>query len=227
MRAKLTTLDLYRLDQCPKRWREEPPEPESADPTRELMRKVFLMKAIGRDAGWTFSGIASAWDQLYWEGKEITRENMRESVQGVLAARQIYKRLPKGEIDAHSAKNLFTSLDAGVELHSSGDFLLEYPDRYETWIYLQSTPKKIRRSPLPAIEHYLIYQRVREAAQKPFYLVIYYSSVKRRRATYFRMRDERSFDECRGIVHSLADRARKKLYYPSLGEHCRECKVKC
>jgi len=224
---KLNTLDLYYLDQCPKRWKEDPPKAEDMDPTRELMRKVFLMKAIGRDTGWSFDGIASAWDQLYWQGKEITQENMQESVHGILAARQIYKRLPKGDIEIHSTQNLGSFLDAGVELCSSGDFLLSYPNRSETWIYLHSTPKRIRRSPLPAIEHYLVHQKIREAHKKPFYLVIYHSSVKRKGIGYFRVRDDRSLNECRQIVSNLITRAKKNLDFPSLGEHCKDCSIRC
>lgn len=224
---KLKTLDLYYLDQCPKRWFEDPPKPELMEPTRELMKKIFLMKAIGRETSWTFSGIASAWDQLFWEGKSVTQENMQESVQGILAARQLYKRLPKGEIDTHSTKNLHTSLDSDIHIASSGDFLLDYKDRYEVWLYMRSTPKRIRRSPLPAIEHYLVHKKIRDAYQKPFYLVTYYSNTKYRRASYFRVRSDRSTEECRKIVYNLAARAKKKTNYPSFGDHCKDCSIKC
>lgn len=227
MGLKLNSLDLYYLDQCPKRWAEEPREPEPMEATRELMKKIFLMRTMGREVGWSFSGVASAWDQLFWQNKEITQENMQESVQGILAARQLYKRLPKGEIKAHSTKNLTSCLDSQLEISSTGDFLLIYPDRYEVWVYMRSTPKKIRRSPLPAIEHYLVHQKIRNSHQKPFYLVIYYSNTKRRRASHFRVRSDRSSEECRKIVYNLSDRAKRKIYYPSFGEHCKDCSVKC
>jgi len=224
---KLTTLDFYYLEQCSKRWAEEPLKEEIQDPTRELMRKVLLMKAIGRESSWNFPGIASIWDQIFWQNKDINQQSIRESVQGILAARQLYKRLPKGNLESYSSKNLFSSLSNGILLSSSSDFLLSYPDRYEAWIYYHGTPKRIRRSPLVALEHYLIYQKIRDAHQKPFYLVIYYSSTKRRRVIHFRVRNDQSVDECRKVVYNLADRAKRKIYYPSIGEHCKKCNIKC
>ena len=225
MHNKLSTLDLYYLDQCAKRWQEEPPERDLSDPTRDLMKKVFLMKAIGRDTGWNFSGIASAWDKIFWIGKDVTSENMSQSVQGILAARQLYKRIPKGELEVHSALNFKAYLDAGVILTSCCDFILSYPDRYEGWLYLHSTPKNIRRSPLPTLENYLARANIREPHQKPFYLVVYYSSVKRRKAIYFKIRNNNSIEETRRIVYNLA--AKRKLTYPSLGTHCKECNINC
>jgi hypothetical protein len=225
MLSKLTTLDLYHLDKCPKRWQEEPPTRDLEDPTRNLMKKIFLMKAIGRGTGWDFDSIASAWDQIFWAGKDITTENTRHSVQGILAARQLYKKIPKGELEVHSTLNLKSTLDAGVILSSCCDFLLSYSDRYEGWIYLHSTPKNIRRSPLPTLEHYLLQSSIRESHQKPFYLVTYYSSIKKRKALYFKIRDNLPIEETRRIVYSLA--AKRKLNYPSIGTHCKECNIKC
>lgn len=225
---KLDTLDLYFLSQCPRRWKEQPIERDSLDPTRDLIRKVFLMKALGRETGWTFSGIASVWDDLFWKGKDINRDNIKQSVQGILAARQLYKRLPKGsKLEAHSSGNLICSLDSGLLLSSSSDFLLSYSDRYEAWVYFRSAPIKIRRSPLPAIEHYLVHQKIRDAHKKPFYVVIYYSSVEKRRTIHFRVRDTRTNEECRKIVHNLADIAKKEIYFPSQGDHCKDCSIKC
>ncbi len=225
---QLNTLDLYYVNQCYKRWSEEKIVQPPIDPTRDLIKKIFLMKTIGRNTGWTFGGIASAWDELFWQGKTVTKQAMRESVQGILSARALYKRINKGQkIEAHSTKNLITSLETGIVISSSGDFLLSYPDRYETWIYLQSTPKKIRRSPLPALEHYLLHQKIREAYQKPLYLVIYYASTKRKRTIHFRVRDDRTQEECRKIVYNLTDKIKRNISYPSIGEHCKECNIKC
>lgn len=229
MNNKISTLDLYYSDQCSRRWKEEKlPTEESIDPTRELMKKVFLMRAIGRDAGWKFSGIASVWDQIYWQGKEVTQENMRESVQGILAARKLYKSLPNSsDLLTHSTSNLVSYLDSSLLLSSSGDFLLSYSNRFEVWVYLKSAPKEIRRSPLPILEHYLVHQKVRDAHKKPFYLVCYYSSTKRRQTIHFRVRDDRDYNECRKVVYNLADKIKKNIIYQSAGNHCKDCNIKC
>jgi hypothetical protein len=224
---KFTSLDLYYIDQCPLRWAKDPIQSEQMDPTRKLMKKVILMKAIGRETGWSFSGIASIWDQLFWEKRDITQDSMKESVYGILAARQLYKKLPKEGLETYSVSNLSISLDSSLVVQSSGDFMLSYPDRYETWIYLRSTPKDIRRSPLAAIEHYLIQQRIKPSEQKPFYLVIYYSSIKNKRIVHFRVRDNRNYKECRDIIYCLADQAKRNLSYPSIGEYCKTCSLKC
>lgn len=225
---QLNTLDLYYIDQCSKWWKEDPPKREETDPTRKLMKKVLLMKAIGRESRWTFNRIATVWDQLFWEGKDITRDNMKESVQGILAARQLYNKLPKEKnLEAYSTLNLTSNLDSGIQISSAGDFLLSYPDRYETWIHIKSSPKRIRRSPLPVLEDYLAQQKIRDFYKKPFFLVAYYSSIKRRRAIHFRVRNNYSLEETRKIVFNLADKAKKEIYYPSIGEHCEQCKVKC
>lgn len=186
------------------------------------------MRAIGRETQWSFSGIASLWDEIFWKDKDITRKAMKESVQGVLAARALYKKLPKSQdLEIHSASNLTTYIDSGIQLSSSGDFLLSYSDRYEVWIYFKSTPKKIRRSSLPAIEHYIARQKIRAVYQKPFFLVCYHTNSKKRNPTFFRVRSDFSESQCRNIVLNLATAAKNKVNYPVQNDQCQNCEVSC
>lgn len=222
---KLTTLDLHNETLCPMRARLSSFPPRRTDPARELIRRVFLLKAVGRKTGWTPRGLAKAWDEIYWVGKDINRVNMDASIKGVLSAKALYNRLPKEGFSVHSIKNLSTVIDSSVELSSSGDFLLEYPDRYETWIYKRWSHKEARRSILPTAEHLLVQRNVSD--EKPFFLTFYYVSTERTTPVNFRIQSERPEEENARVITSLCDQARKGIYFPKGGSHCDGCEINC
>jgi hypothetical protein len=189
-----------------------PPIQEDSSPAREL-------------TGWTPKGIANVWDEIFWSGREMNRVNMDASVRGVLSARALYRKLPKEGFSIHSVKNLSIMIDSSVELSSSGDFLLEYPDRYETWIYKRWSHKQARRSILPTAEHFLFQRAVKE--DKPFFLAFYYVSTERMTPINFRIADTNSEPENSKIITHLCDQARKGISYPVAGDHCSGCEVNC
>ena len=222
---RLTTFDLFNESLCPMRARLDPPVQEESSPARELVRRVFLLKAIGRETGWTPKGIANAWDEIFWSGKEMNRVNMDASVRGVLSARALYRNLPKDGFSVHSTKNLSTMIDSSVELSSSGDFLLEYPDRYETWIYKRWNHKQARRSILPLAEHFLFQRGAKE--DKPFFLTFYYVNTNRMTPINFRIASTHSENYNSKIITHLCDQVRKGISYPVGGEHCSGCEINC
>jgi len=224
---KLTTLDLYDLSTCPRRWFKDKPVRDDDSPARELIRRIFLTKALGREKGWTPLGIANIWDDLFWQGKDITQASMDESIRGVLAARKLYRQLPREGFKVHSALQLSTMVQSATDLGSVGDFLLSYPDRIETWVYGRRTVKEVRKSCLPAVEHYLIQKKIRGAQDRPFYLVCYYVSTNRMRPIHFRIRDDGNLATNEKQVVHLCNLARKKIDFPSAGDHCLKCKVNC
>ena len=172
-------------------------------------------------------GIASAWDQIFWKDKEITRQTINDSVRGVLAARKLYNKLPSGDFKIFSAGSLDSMIDSSILLTSVGDFVLAYEDRIETWVYRKATPKEVRRSILPSAEHYLLQKKVRMAKEKPFFLVSYFISTSSMKPIHFRIRNNLQYLENEKIVLSLSQIALKSNFYPSAGSQCEKCKVNC
>lgn len=222
---RLSTWDLYQISLCPKRFLESPVARDQGDPARVIAKKAILLRAVGRTTGWTGAGIARAWDEIFWAGREITKENLDASVRGILATRGLFRSLPDKGFIAHSPLEIETQMDSSIYLSSMSDFILSYEDRYESWIYLKASPKEIRRSPIPAVEHYLIQKR--EDRDKPFYLVIFYSSTRSMRPIHFRIRCSLPISATERITMSLCSMARRNISYPRLGEHCKDCEIKC
>lgn len=222
---RISTWDLYQLTLCPKRFLESGPRKREDSPARELIKKVFLLKALGRERDWTLKGLAPIWDDIFWRGKDFNKSTADDSVRGILAARKLYKSMPKEGFNTYPVSKLKTMVDSSIELSSSGDFLLSYPDRYETWLYFRSDPKDIRRSILPIVEHYLIYKRLKE--KKPFYLVCYFISTERLSPIHFRVLDDRTEEECDNIAAYLCTQAKRKISYPVKGLYCKDCPLDC
>jgi hypothetical protein len=227
----LNTLDLYNIDKCSKWWIEELSkikDDKVSDPTQELIKKIFLMKSVGRDTGWNFKGIASLWDKIFWRDKDVNKDSIKQSVKGILSARHLYKKISvKNDIEIYSTNNLTTYLDCASKIKSSGDFLLSYPNRYETWIYSDMKKIDVKKSPLVMLEHYLIQQSIRDFHQKEFYLVIYHTSINRKTGLFFKTKGELNINQNRIIFSNLVSRANKKINFPSIGNHCDKCNLEC
>lgn len=223
---RVSTWELYQRTICPKRALESPVLlAEEFSPARDLVKRVFLLRAIGRETGWTRKGIARVWDELFWSGKEINRLNMDASVKGLLAARALYKNLPKEGFSVHSTSSISQMLDTSIELSSAGDFILSYPDRNEIWIYQRASHKQGRRSVLPQLEHFLLQKKIKD--DKPFYLVFYFTSTNRRTPIHFRIRDDYSIEANEKLAFSLCRQAKKQISYPVYGTQCDHCGVNC
>lgn len=224
---RLSTWDLYQLTLCPKRLIESGAVGRESSPARDLIKKIFTLKALGRERDWSLRGLAPLWDEIFWKDREYTQEAANESVAGLLAARKLYKSLPQDhdQFNIHPVSNLKTMVDGSVEISSSGDFLLEYPDRYETWFYMRSDPRQARKTILPQLEHYLIYSKVKE--QKPFYLVFYFLTTERVTPIHFRTLDTTSEERCGLLAAFLTTQCKKRISYPARGQNCRDCPIDC
>lgn len=225
---RLSTWDLYQLTLCPKRLIESGAVERESSPARDLIKKIFILKALGREKDWSLKGLAPLWDEIFWKDREYTQEAADESVQGLLAARKLYQSLPdinEGKFNIHPVSNLKTMVDSSVELSSLGDFLLEYQNRYETWIYLHSEPRLARRTVLPQLEHYLVGAKIRE--QRPFYLVFYFLSTERLTPIHFRIQDTTSQEECGLLAAFLTTQCKKRISYPVRGVNCKDCPLGC
>lgn len=222
---RLSTWDLYQLTLCPKRLIESGAVERESSPARELIKKIFILKALGREKDWSLKGLAPLWDEIFWQGREYTQEAAEASVAGILAAQKLYRSLPQEGFNIHPTPSLKTMVDSSVELHSSGDFLLEYPDRYETWLYFRCDPRQARKTILPQLEHYLVYSRVRE--QKPFYLAFYFLTTERITPIHFRVRDNTLEEECGSLATLLTTQCKKRISYPVRGVNCKDCPLGC
>jgi hypothetical protein len=229
-RINFSSIDLYYINQCSKRWFEEisRAKKNQREPQQELLRKVFLMKSIGREYGWNFKGIAALWDRIFWSDRDVNRKTIRESAKSLMAIKSLYNRVsPGNNVEPYSVRNLDTFIDSTMMISSAGDFLLSYPDRYETWIYMDTKKNDIIRSPLLSIEHYLIQQSIRDFHQKEFHLVIYYMTGKRKKGSFFRIKSNFRIDYNRKVVLNLATRGTEKIVFPSGGGHCKDCSLDC
>jgi hypothetical protein len=225
---RLTTIDLYEIAKCSKRWLEDPPlQKDQTSPVRELIKQMILLKGAGKQEGWDFSSIANYWDSIFWAGREVNRENMDLSIKGILAARKLYRHLPKENVEIFSTAELTSSIDSSIEIFSSGDFVIVHPDRIETWIYTSIQPKDIRRSILPAAEHLLIQKKVRAAQNRPFFLVVYKATMRGLSPGYAMIASTGAEAGNEMAIMQLCNIARRKISIPTICEHCNNCKVDC
>jgi hypothetical protein len=228
---KLTTWDIHKASICLKRYYNEPIKEEAFPPTRELIKRIVLLKALGRERKWTIKGLASAWDGVFWQGKEVNQDNINASVKGVISLRKIYNRLPEN-YDAYSCKEIYRNIDGGVYLYSSGDFFLVTDRGIEIWIYKKTNIKEMKRSLLPAAELRALEGSVRayilsntqgardplEALRERVSLVFYYSgngmrpSIKK----VWCERNDRAVD-------AICDLIRRRIEWPSYSDNCKDC----
>ena len=221
----MDTWDLYRYSLCPKRWSEEDSLRQDS-PARELIKQTFLLRALGRSTGWTPKGIATIWDEIFWKGKKVTRETIDQSVSGVIATKKLYNSLPKGDFKVESTELLTTSIDSTAELRSSGDFILNFSDRIEIWIYGKYKINDIRKGCWPALEYFLFQKKMRGPLKKPFFFIMYYAPTKGTKPFVLRIRVLPNFPAAEKIAVHLVNGIKKKVFYPISGD-CKECSLQC
>ena len=208
----------------------------SPSPSQEAMKKIVLLKALGRERKWTVKGLALLWDNFFWSGRQATKDNLDKSVKGVIGLRKLYKTLPeKGQ--AYSCKSLCASIDAGTEISSVGDFFFILPKSIEIWINGQYRPSDIRKSILPAAERYVLERSLRHVnlggtlplscsksqAERRIDLVFYYGTEKRMTPLKMRVKCPQN-DKA---VVSLITMMEKKISFPCQGPHCNQCDLQC
>jgi hypothetical protein len=223
----ISSIDLYYASRCPKMFLENSFPIEEDNPSRKLIKEFFLMRTIGKEQKWTSSSIAKMWDNLFWLGRDITRENINLSVKGTIAARKLYDKLPlTDDCLGMSSDNLIFHQDAGRMIKSSTDFILVYPDRIEGWLYSSLPIKQIRKSPLPDIEAFITRNRIK-GNKKDYYLVVYKISPNMMNPTYIRINELSEPKNQRRIIYHLEYIIRNKVNYSITGEHCKKCSIGC
>lgn len=225
---KLTTWDLHLISQCPKKWLAAPEPFHNEDSlVRKLLKRMILQKALNRKNYWSFKEVARLWDEIFWEGRDITQENIDLSAKGILAARKLYSKIELQEWEPSSALELDYQTDSSVQISSVGDFVLTYKDRIETWVYGSWSHKEMRRSILPAAEHFLIQKRVRAAHTKPFYIVVYRATMRGRNPNHLLLNVTGSEYGNEKMVLHLTNVATKKISIPVMCDLCNKCEVDC
>jgi len=222
---RINTLQLHRVSTCPRRYLHEEQIQEPIDPAREVIKRIFLTQGLGKETSWGIDRIASMWDELFWKGREVTPKNIDKSARGVLATKQLYSRLPQANFKSYSPRQLDYYSDSSLVLTSSADFILTYENKIESWVYLNSSPREIRRSILPIAEHYIVQKGF--SRDLAFYLVIYHTTTNKMNPTYFKIRSKNSHSENRKTVMSLAEVIRNKTDYPIQNGACEKCHINC
>lgn len=231
---RLTSLDVHNYSICPNRYFNVDSDEIKNHPARETMKRIVLSKALGRDNKWNIQGLATVWDNMFWNNKESSQENVDSSVKGSISLRKLFNRLPE-VYDAVSSKNLVTACEAGLYLYSSSDFITISDRGVEIWIFYNSSPKEMRRSLLVPTELYIL----RSALRKDFlgedyitfdpisrmetFVVFYHVGPGSMAPKWFKVKCSRN-DKA---VLSIARQIKNKVVFQNPGEQCERCKVNC
>jgi len=224
---QINTINLSEMSKCSRKFFQTEYITQEDNPIRELIKRMFL-RSLVKETDFRIASVNNIWDTIFWPGKEVNAANMNESTRSVQVAFNLYKKIKEGELkQVFPTKMVEHQLDAGLLIKSSCDFFVEYKDRFEGWIFLKSTPKEIRRSPILQLEYYLVQQGVRAFNQKEFHLITYYLNDKNKTPIIFRTRKSYPIEENRKVMTLLSDQFKRKISYPQEGSWCDDCKVKC
>lgn len=215
---RFSTWDLFLISRCPLRWslgwqREDPP-------VRRLAREVLLSPLLGRESRWSLKGVSRLWDQIYWPGREENEEALRQSNEELTLTWKILRDIILEEYTVYPPALLSTWIDSSTLIDSSADFVTLKDGELMAWVYTTLTTLEVRRSPLPAMESYLLRERIRAEAPVKRVGVVRYSIQP---PTKFSRSTIQSPPKG-GAIQSLLYPAGKRIFYPSYGEHCNDCK---
>jgi hypothetical protein len=233
---KLSTEDLYNYSPCPRKYFLTDFVNKKDSPPREAIKRIVLLKALGRENKWTTRGLASLWDSIFWKNRDVTQENINRTTRGVISLRKLYKLLPE-EFDSYSSENLKVMIDGNIELSSSSDFMIVTDKTIDLWIFKRDTPTNIRRSILPAAERYVLEASLRgsfkdgtstlskgfKGSERQINAVVYYPTTGGLNPSYFKVR----CDDNSTAVRMICEQLRRKIEYPIRGYQCNECPLDC
>lgn len=224
---QLTTRDLHFLNQCPKRWTEDPElRNYKITPVRNLVRQLFLLKEFQK-GNWDFFAITQLWDKIYWKNKAIDKESSDASCTNLLNVRKVYEWFLKqnsSRVIGQPQLCCFPTTD--VKLVSSGDFAVVKENEIEVWIYSRPI-NDMDKSIIPAAEYYILGNRLRDVDCKQLKIVFVYQ--KKAGVTSYKtiFENKSSLRQGRLGVFNLIDRAQKKVRIPQACLLCETCEIKC
>ncbi len=230
----IKTLDLHHYSICPRKYFSEANKVKYSSPAREVMKRIVLSKALGRENKWTIKGIASVWDNIFWKNKSATQNNVDASVKGSISLKKLFNKLPEA-YDVYSSNNLLTAIESDLYIQSSSDFIIVSERGVEIWIYSQLKLNEVRRSLIGAGELFVIRRCLRKeylgeesialdyTANKNTYLVFYNSGKNSMNPSWFRIKCSQN----NSAIISLANQIKKKVEFSNPGEQCKGCKVNC
>lgn len=230
----IKTLDLHHYSICPRKYFSEVNKVKYNSPARDVMKRIVLTKALGRESKWTIKGVASVWDNMFWKDKPISQENVDTSVKGSISLKKLFNRLPD-VYDAHSSKHLTAAIDSSIYIQSSSDFMTVSERGVELWIYSKGKLSDFRRSIICAAELYILKNTVRKSYledygyslditnSKNIFLVFYYAGSQSLNPTWFRVKCQSN----NPAVISLSTQLSNGVNYCVPSEHCKECRVNC
>jgi len=215
----VTTKDLIRLIQCPRRWKTDPSwSEEHIEDNRLALRRLVLETEL-KDRRTTLTHLAKIWDSIYWCDKDWSRKSVTTSVNTMVSGMKLVSKMPT-RLSAHSPSEFDFWIDSTC-LKSSAEFILCDNENGVIQIWVFGNPSEIMRSPLPLAEAMLVEKKFFGI---PKIKVIVFNILSGMNPKIIGLREFKNREATTILtLLTLAERAE----FPSAGIHCEGCKIDC